>query len=225
MDSTAVSMALYAVMISTGRSGERERERASRSSPSTFGMRRSVTSASMFSVFRISAAALPEPTATASKSRSHRLSAKVRAISKLSSTTRTRGFSGMDGFLTGRKLDAGLGSVRLHGFEAERASVARDDFLDDGEANAGALSAGLSREERLEHTVGIGNSRAVIDDVDLQIAMRRVSAHLDGAGARAGNLQIDQQVDDRVFEQARIAVHHRKGGRHVGGELHVGLRK
>ena len=65
MDSTALSMAEKAVMMMTGRPGSRRRELSSTANPSTFGIRRSVTTASTPPASNLAMASAPELTASA----------------------------------------------------------------------------------------------------------------------------------------------------------------
>ncbi len=65
IDSTALSMAEKAVMMMTGRTGSRRRDLSSTASPSTLGIRRSVTTASTPPASSRAIASAPELTAIA----------------------------------------------------------------------------------------------------------------------------------------------------------------
>src|SRR5262245_45473050 len=176
-------MALKAVMTMTGRSGSSLRDAASSSMPSPFGIRRSVTSASSRSERRRSMASRPDATATVSYPRSARPSAMVRAISRLSSATRTRSRRlATSVTLGGGEEDGGACAARLDDGERQAAAVVRDDLVRDGEAQARPALSAFGREERLAGPPHVGErdprARVLDGDLDLAFGLARSDRHV-----------------------------------------------
>jgi hypothetical protein len=113
----------------------------------------------------------------------------------------------------------------VDGFEDQRAAMAGDDLLDNGQADACPLPARLGGKEGFQHATGVrmGYARAVVDDSKDQpsISISRPRRHHDGPSAGASIAGIEEKIHDRVLEQARVTVDDRKIGRNVGTQVDV----
>src|SRR5450432_1017276 len=193
-------------MTITGRSESSLRDSESTSKPSTFVIRRSVTTASNISARRRAMASWPEATGTASYPRSASPSAMVRAISTLSSTTMTLGLDIRAPF-DWREQDRGPRSARLDVGEHQPAAMVGDDLVRDREPQTRAAVAALGGEEWFERASHVSqrDPAAGVCDGDLELAVLRLNADDDFASTFAGIAGVQEEVHDRVLEEPRIA--------------------
>src|SRR6267142_6656899 len=201
MASTALSTPPKAVMSSTGTSGSIRLTPSRTSSPSTFFMRRSVTTTSAGSFWKSATATAPLSATVASYPAASRSMATVSAMSTTSSTTSTRTLrmrhrppvrdrGPKDGHRRAR-----AGRAR----EVDLAGVVAHDAGGDREAEARPLAALLRREEGIEDGVHVrgGDAAALVDDRERDLVLAG-GARLDEHGASrlrrvAG---VEEEVDE-----------------------------
>src|SRR5579871_1351326 len=230
MASTALSTSPKAVITSTGTLGSFRLTPRRTSSPSTFFMRRSVTTTSAGSEAKRSSAAVPLPAISVSNPAASSSLATVCATSMTSSTTRARIL----------RMELLVRRLRRHGpphrnlrtlFQRARnmnfAAVVADDAGHDGEAQPRPLAALLGGEEGVEHRVEVlGRDAApLILHVDLEkstfwtsLAARR-DRH--PAALARGVAGVEQQVDQHLLELVRVGRHVRERGVEARDELEV----
>ena len=107
--------------------------------------------------------------------------------------------------------------------------MAGHDLLDKRKADACALPARFGGKEWFQHATGVrmGYARAIVYDSKDQasVSIPGLRRHHDRAPAGAGIAGVEEEVHDRMLEQAGIAVDDRKIGRHVGMQIDIGLCK